>query len=176
MRISSRGVDGITHIANTVVPNQMLMTTFADEEREPRLTIGRENLALQGFPINIIRDMPGTFKETLLADLAGNMVSTPVFLAMLMSAIASVSWSPPGGTDSDADDSVDEVFNEFLSAAAEGADTNWPESGVGLMTGPTGLAEDGTKKRRGGLLNRIYTKISKKTDHTTLHPLDGPWP
>ena len=47
------------------------------------------------------------FKESNFNDLAGNMVSTPVLLAMVMSAIAAASWVPvPKSPNEQQDDSA----------------------------------------------------------------------
>ena len=69
--------------------------------REPRILLGRESLALQGFPIDVLDEMGDSGKkdylrEPLLTDLAGNMVSTPVMLAAVMATMASVSWITAG--------------------------------------------------------------------------------
>ena len=49
---------------------------------------------LQGFPSQdpTLSKLFETFSEVQMADLAGNMVSTPVMLAMAMAAISAVSW------------------------------------------------------------------------------------
>ena len=49
---------------------------------------------LQGFPSQdaTLSELVGSFSEIQMADLAGNMVSTPVMLAMAMAAISAVSW------------------------------------------------------------------------------------
>ena len=80
------------HCASTVLPGQMQMV-FA--QGQPfRLLLGREALVLQGFPSRAptFSKLIGSFSEVQMADLAGNMVSTPVMLAMAMAAISAVSW------------------------------------------------------------------------------------
>ena len=59
-----------------------------------RLLLGREALVLQGFPSQdeTLSELFGSFSELQMADLAGNMVSTPVMLAMAMTAISAASW------------------------------------------------------------------------------------
>ena len=81
-----------THCASTVLPNQLQMV-FA--QGQPfRLLLGREALVLQGFPSQdaTLSELIGSFSENQMADLAGDMVSTPVMLAMAMAAISAVSW------------------------------------------------------------------------------------
>ena len=59
-----------------------------------RLLLGREALVLQGFPSEdpALSELIAAFSEAQMADLAGNMVSTPIMLTMAMAAISSVSW------------------------------------------------------------------------------------
>ena len=98
-RVAHKGADGRV-IAGTIVPNQLVFIFY--DNLEPRILLGRESLALQGFPIDVL-DKMGTspnkdyLKEALLGDLAGNMVSTPVMLATVMATMAAVSWiTAPG--------------------------------------------------------------------------------
>ena len=57
--------------------------------------------------------------STLLADLAGNMVSSPVLLALLMAALASVSWVQDDDAEADeASDSDSESFSDGTVATA----------------------------------------------------------
>ena len=138
-------------IASTCLPGQMLM--MMDSRPVPRLTIGREYIFLQGFPIDILSELKkGTFKENHLTDLAGNMVSVPVFLVMLMSSVASLSWLP-GNIDGDPMDDEDETD----------CTAGPPKTDAGLLHGgPTGLAvAEGTRRRLGGQLNRVYGKVRK---------------
>ena len=81
-----------THCASTVLPMQMLMV-FAPEQPF-RLLLGKEALVLQGFPSRdpTLSELIDSYSENQMADLAGNMVSTPVMLAMAMAAISAVSW------------------------------------------------------------------------------------
>ena len=93
-RLPSRSAENGTPCAPTVLPNQMMMV-FAPGHPF-RLLLGRENLVLQGFPSadpSLSELIEGT-PETAMTDLAGNMVSTPVMLAIAMAAISSVSWRP----------------------------------------------------------------------------------
>ena len=77
------------HIASTVLPKDQCMIfddRRVDEQgtmRVPHLTIGREHLRLQGFPIDVLDSIEGDFTEHLYSELAGNIVSTPVFLSLI---------------------------------------------------------------------------------------------
>ena len=97
-RVSPTEDEDLKHvvIASTVMPTQMLMIfDHMNQQRTPRIVLGRESLWLRGFPLDVIDDMKGDFlKEPLFTDLAGNMVSTPIFLAMAQSIMAAVSWQP----------------------------------------------------------------------------------
>ena len=54
---------------------------------------GHENLWMQGFPIDITHSMSDfDFTSGNLTELAGNMVSVPVTLALVTSLFASVPW------------------------------------------------------------------------------------
>ena len=69
-----------------------------DEDETPRLLLGREALWLQGFPIlekSVAPVLEGE-SESFLTDLAGNMVSTPVLLALVLSTMSALSWRQEG--------------------------------------------------------------------------------
>ena len=90
-RVSTRSEDG-THCACAVLPSQMMMVFHTGQPY--RLLLGREALVLQGFPSrdpSLSELIEGT-TELLMTNIAGNMVSTPVMLAIAMAAISSVSW------------------------------------------------------------------------------------
>ena len=77
------------------MPNQV-MVVFEPGQEGPRLMLGRESLALQGFPIKILETMDETGKiwnENTLMSLAGNMVSTPVMLCAVMCTMAAMPWT-----------------------------------------------------------------------------------
>ena len=105
--VSSR--HGTRHVAPTQLPKQ---TLWLERPHGLRLMLGREALALQGFPVTKVRslllDMAG---ETLMLDLSGNMMSLTVVLAMVMALFTSISWA--GSTASDAPAATEE---EVLAA------------------------------------------------------------
>ena len=80
------------HIAPTVTPGQLMM--LFDGDKSPRLLLGREALWLQGFPIlaKSVAPVLESESESFLTDLAGNMVSTPVLLGLLLSTMCALSW------------------------------------------------------------------------------------
>ena len=80
------------HVAPTMMPKQLCMVF--DQVQQPRLLLGRESLWLQGFPIAdpIVEVILNSEQEGFLNDLAGNMISTPVMLSLIMTSIASLSW------------------------------------------------------------------------------------
>ena len=91
-RISTRSAEDSRHCACAMLPSQMLMV-FAPGQPF-RLLLGREALVLQGFPSQgpTLSELIGSFSENQMADLAGDMVSTPVMLAIAMAASSAVSW------------------------------------------------------------------------------------
>ena len=85
-------------VLGTEMPGQLMFTFHQDP---PRLVLGRESFWLQGFPIDELeapcfnKRKPGgekVFTENNFQDLAGNMVSTPVMLAAVLSTFVAVSW------------------------------------------------------------------------------------
>ena len=56
------------------------------------MLLGQEALLLQGFPVSVVSDLVETTSNAAPADLAGNMVSVPVLLVLLMASVASVEW------------------------------------------------------------------------------------
>ena len=85
-------------IANAIIPNSLSIICLPDGHLvslQERFVLGRESLALQGFPIAILDHQKfAKFLESDLQDLAGNMVSTTVFLAIMIATVCSVSWLP----------------------------------------------------------------------------------
>ena len=78
------------HVCFTVTPKQLVLV-FKEKEM-PRLLLGQEALLLQGFPVSVVSDLVEATSNAALADLAGNMVSVPVLLVLLMASVASVEW------------------------------------------------------------------------------------
>ena len=139
-------------IMGTVMPGQ-LMYVF-NGELIPRQVLGREALALQGFPIDRL-DEPAVREfikekedneiastEPFFGDIAGNMVSTPVMLAIVMSTLVAVSWAEP----------------KIVAEVAEQPAPSLPQSL--LQSLPQSLprqAEDPPLQKPGGILSRVFT-------------------
>ena len=84
------------HIAPHVTPGQLMMLFDGDET--PRLLLGPEALWLQGFPIHekSVAPVLVSESESFLTETAGNMVSTPILLALLLSTMSALSWREEG--------------------------------------------------------------------------------
>ncbi len=80
------------HVAPCMLPRQ---TMWVDHPgmKAPRLLLGREALALQGFPIARCKETADENSERFMQDLAGNAMSLPVALAILMSALMALPWA-----------------------------------------------------------------------------------
>ena len=88
VRLSKKEPSG--HVSFTVIPKQVVML-FPDD-RIPRLQLGREAMLLQGFPLPKLDSPIKDVSEVMWHDLAGNMVSLPCCLNILMSIVAAVDW------------------------------------------------------------------------------------
>ena len=93
-RMSSYSEEDGKHCASTVLPSQMAMVFASGQPL--RLLLGREALVLQGSPSQLgsLSELINETSETAMQNIAGNMVSTTVMLAIAMAAISSVSWKP----------------------------------------------------------------------------------
>ena len=82
-----------------MVPSQSLIVF--DGLQPPRCLLGREALVLQGFPVDDerIQGVINEFSESFLQDLAGNMVATPVLLALAAASVSSLTWRRTCTTD-----------------------------------------------------------------------------
>lgn len=82
--------DGEGEITPCILPNQCLWVHL-QPPRVPRLMLGREALLFQGWPISKVTDTP-LLKNRFLQDLAGNGVTLPVMLAIVMATCRAISW------------------------------------------------------------------------------------
>ena len=82
--------DAQKQVATTQLPKQV--NWIIDGRNVPRLQLGREAFLFQGFPTARVQQLVDVTSERLMGDIAGNMMSTTVVLATLMSMFASVSW------------------------------------------------------------------------------------
>ena len=63
----------------------------------PRLLLGEEALLLHGIPVAAVSDLVAKTPNRVMLDIAGNMVSSPTLLVLMMSAVACVDWSYSAG-------------------------------------------------------------------------------
>ena len=98
-RVRVSTFDSGKHRAQTMVPSQLLIVF--DGVQPPRCLLGREALVLQGFPVDDerIEDVIKDFSESFLQDIAGNMVATPVLLALAAASVSSLTWRRTCTTD-----------------------------------------------------------------------------
>ena len=123
------------HLAFTMTPKQLAVTCCRG--KAPRLLLGEEALIFQGFPTAAVPDLVDETPQHVLAELAGNAVSVPVLLALLMSVVVAVDWRPvrPGSGSGDGGES--ESGDEEADAAAA-ADA---EQALGLLASAGEAAE-----------------------------------
>ena len=143
VRVSTR--DSGKHRAQTMMPSQCLIVF--DGVQPPRCLLGREALTFQGFPVDhdriqsIIKD----FTEQFLQDLAGNMVATPVLLALAAATISSLTWRPTCTTDVTTAVGEGEVTNA-LDALQQCLDTG---SAGSASSAGSAVVGDGLRRRVG---------------------------
>jgi hypothetical protein len=119
-RMSGSSVDEATgrHTAPAQLPTQVLWV--AGNGHQGRLLLGRESLLYQGFPTAKIPAVINGTSESLMQDLAGNMMGLPVVLAILQSLFASVTWvnrtasAAPASSEDDTNSAV-AAFERMLS-------------------------------------------------------------
>jgi site-specific DNA-cytosine methylase len=111
------------HRAQAMLPSQCLFVF--DGVQHPRCLLGCEAFQLQGFPIDDerIQGVMAEFPQSFQQELAGNMVATPVLLALAMASITSLSWRRTCTTDVTravkAEDSAD-AWNAFQLCVGSG--------------------------------------------------------
>ena len=120
VRLSKEEPSG--HVSFTVIPKQLVM--LFPRDGTPRLQLGREAMLLQGFPLpkpdSPIKDV----SEFMWHDLAGNMVSLPCCLNILMSIVAAVDWRETPTVNScsgelDAAEAASGLISQMLEGAHE---------------------------------------------------------
>ncbi len=78
-------------IAPTFLPGQLLWLEL--ETQEPRALLGREALAMQGFPVNENPKLAGSFEESLMQNLASNAMNMLLVLALLQACLEAAPWA-----------------------------------------------------------------------------------
>ena len=112
---SSFSFETQTRIGPAVFPTQVVWINSQGAGADVgRLMLGREALVLQGFLVALIPDVVNSTPESLMTNLAGNAMSLPVVLVLLMSLFASVSWASTTAVAASA--STEEDENEALAA------------------------------------------------------------
>ena len=113
--VSAYDKDTARHLAATQMPTQVVWIT--PRKDTSRLLLGREALLLQGFPISAVMDLVDSTPESLLQDLAGNMMGLNIVLAMLMAAFAAITWRGPLAVDAEhsTQADVDDAMSAFTS-------------------------------------------------------------
>lgn len=138
------GKSGVRHVCPALLPTQM-MWLDPPAIGAPRLMLGREALVLQGFPIGLRPDLTAEFTEGFMQDLAGNMMTLPVLLAMVVSTIAALPWKDTGSSKLPPPSSAADVsaaLDAFLSLGASG------HTGAASGSSSGGGAPGHGKKRR----------------------------
>jgi site-specific DNA-cytosine methylase len=103
-------------IAPCVLPQQLLWAHLPT----PRCLIGIEAMLLQGWPVLQVLDadelggLPDFISDKMLQSLAGNAVSPPMLLALLIFSCLGISWIAPGS-----DSETDEELEVALKLVAE---------------------------------------------------------
>ena len=100
-------------IAPCIVPTQLLWVNLPT----PRVMLARESMIFMGWPITNV-DIPGWVSENMLQSLAGNAVSPPVLLSLVMSTLKAVSWAAPDAdeVDEDEDETAVHIMNMLLKS------------------------------------------------------------
>ena len=83
-----------------------------------RYLIGRDAMALQGFPVTKMK-AHGTFSESQLADLAGNAFSVPVSLAVDLAILFNVRYSKARKEDLNTDLDTSAALINLLAADSD---------------------------------------------------------
>ena len=91
----SKLVDG-RHVAMCQCPEQVVWLELPG--KEPRLQLGLEAMAIQGFPISKVPRLVQRTSDHMLMSLAGNMFASVLPLAILQSLFVSLAWRPKACT------------------------------------------------------------------------------
>ena len=91
----SKFVDG-RHVAMCQCPEQVVWLELPG--KEPRLQLGLESMAIQGFPISKVPRLVQRTSDHMLMDLGGNMMASVLPLAILQSLFVSLAWRPKACT------------------------------------------------------------------------------
>ena len=97
-RLSTSILDEVHgEVSPCILPGQVLWLHL----KEPRPMLGWEAMLFQGWPITKV-SIPESATNKLLQDLAGNGISLPVLLALVISMLMSLSFEHPCAEEEDA--------------------------------------------------------------------------
>ena len=135
------------HITPTLLPTQQLWIDAPSMQR-PRLLLGYESLMFQGFPLSKRQDLASTFSDSLMQELAGNAMTLPVVLGLLMSTFAAVPWAAvcqvaPPSTDAQ----VQDVLDILASLSGSGSGDRGPAS-ASAASGAPAAPRSAVKRRK----------------------------
>ena len=108
---------------NHVAPAQkfsQIVWVRKSQEHCGRLLLGREALLYQAFPTALVSPQVNATPEALMQDLAGNMMSLPVVLAISMALFGSATWATttasaaPASTDDETSSAI-AAFDRILA-------------------------------------------------------------
>ena len=115
------------HVAMCQMPAQLVW--LEQPGQTARLLLGREALAIQGFPLGRVPSLVEKTPEQTLMSLAGNMMASTVLLACVQSFLSSVTWRQLAGTSSSPEDiSVALTCFGVLTNAGAGGDEEEPSA------------------------------------------------
>jgi hypothetical protein len=120
-RVSSQYGE-VGQISPCILPTQMMWLHF--EDQEPRQMLGKESMLFQGWPIESV-DLPDWADNKFLQDLAGNGVSLPVMLALVMGTLSALTFARENSApdlDSAEDPNVDETLKLLASMIGDPSD------------------------------------------------------
>jgi site-specific DNA-cytosine methylase len=108
------------HTVFCQMPGQLVWVRRPEPEKLPRLQVGREALTFQGYPIAQIPTTISMTSEKVMQEIAGNMMSAPVTLALLQSLFAALPWRPSSHSKSTqtTERDVDEALAVFNAASS----------------------------------------------------------
>ena len=85
--------DGVTVSAPCILPGMMAWLAIPSSRGAERLLLGQEALMMQGYPVRRVQKaLIETVSDRFMFDLAGNAMTTQVTLAVVQSAVASLTW------------------------------------------------------------------------------------
>ena len=91
----SRTLEDGRHLAYCQMPQQV--TWLEPDDQPPRLMLGTESLLCSGYPIARVPHTVAQTSETVMQGISGNMMASPVLLAILSTVFLAVPWRQHDG-------------------------------------------------------------------------------